>query len=85
MIDGSCNLDFTYDQSGNLSGWVMPAPGETSILDPSNHILGGMDDCNYKKFLDFAAIDTSLIDLSGNNTQDNYLQFFQQPRQIKLT
>ena len=83
IIDSSCNLDFTYEASGVLAGWVQPAPGDTTIIDPDNLIIGDMTDCEQKKYLDLVTM--SSIDVSGNDTRDNYLRYFQHPRQIKLT
>ena len=82
MIDISCNLDFTYDSAGALAGWVVPAPGMTSIIDPSNIIIGDYTDCEQKKYLDLVTMHN--MNLTGNDTQDNYLQHLQHPRKIKL-
>ena len=84
MIDSSCNLDMTFDASENeINGWIIPAPGEISIIDPSNIIMGDYTDCEHKQYLNLVTI--AGIDLSGNNTSDNYLRHFQHPRKIKLT
>ena len=50
--DSSCNLDFTFDSAGAANGFVKPAAGETSILDPDNVLFGNEDDCIKKKFME---------------------------------
>ena len=82
VIDSSCNLDMTYDASNVFAGYVMPAPGLTTIIDPSNIIIGDITDCNHKKYLDLLTM--PLVDVSGNDTYENYLRYFQHPRKIKL-
>ena len=50
--DSSCNLDFTFDSAGVANGFVKPAAGETSILDPDDVLFGAEDDCIKKKFME---------------------------------
>ena len=65
--DSSCNWDFTFDATGNPSGYVKPAVGETSIIDPSNVLFGDKDDCVKKKYMEYVYWNTSEGLHSGYN------------------
>lgn len=56
--DSSCNIDFSFDDAGAANGYVKPAAGETSIIDPSNVLFGDEDDCIKKKYMEHVSWST---------------------------
>ena len=77
-----CNQDISTEDGGGTVYRGLPAPGIASFIDPSNTIMGNMDDCDRKQYLH--NVTTSGPDLLGNTNEANYLWNFQFPSKINL-
>ena len=82
--DISCNQDVSTEVGAGGTVYVgLPAPGIASFIDPSNTIMGNMDDCDQKQYLN-SVIGAADHHLLGNTNEANYLWNFQFPSKINL-
>ena len=81
--DSPCNYDVSTEVGGGDEYHGLPAPGVASFIDPSNTIMGNMDDCDQKQYLNHVFTDGH-HHLLGNTNEANYLWNFQFPSKINL-